>query len=62
MPFNIVYIQEVVIQLQFWTNIDMVAAIEKFNEGENLNDQLYHLNKLDEERLISIHYQEVKKK
>ena len=40
----------------------MVAAVAKFDERKSRNDQLYQLNKLEEERLIEIHYQEVHKK
>jgi hypothetical protein len=54
--------QEALIPLQFWTNSDKVATVEKFDERKSMNNRLYQLNKLEEERLIAIHHQEVQKK
>jgi hypothetical protein len=37
-PFNLVYGQEVVIPLHFWTNSDRVAAVEKFDNSKSMNE------------------------
>jgi hypothetical protein len=60
-PFKLVYGQEVVIPLQFWTNSDRVAVVAKFDESKSVNSRMYQLNKLEKERLIAINHQEVQK-
>jgi len=59
--FNLVYGKVAFIPLHFFSNSNRIAIMAKFDQDRSINDQLYQFNKLEEERVIAMHHQEVKK-
>jgi hypothetical protein len=43
----------------FFSNSNIIAIVAKFDQDRSINDQLYQFNKLEEERVIEMHHQEV---
>jgi hypothetical protein len=60
-PFKLVYGQEVVIPLHFWENAERVASVLRYDHTLNIKQRFYQFNKLEEEIMLALQHQEVKK-
>jgi hypothetical protein len=61
LPFKLVYGPEVVVPLQFCANAGRITFVLEFKHMINTRQHLYHLNKLEEERMLSQQHQETQK-
>ena len=60
-PFKLVYGQEVVVPLHFGQHILEIVEVLKLDMGEVKNERIFQLQKLEEDRIIAIQYQESQK-
>ena len=57
-PFKLVYGQEVVVPLHFRQHTSKIAHVLKIDTSEAKNERMFQLQKLEEDRIISIQHQE----
>ena len=60
-PFKLVYGQEFVIPLHFRQHTIEIAEVLKLDIGEAKHERLFQLQKLEEDKIISLQHQEAKK-
>ena len=60
-PFKLVYGQEAIVPLHFRQNTPEITHILKIDAIESRNERMFHLQKLEEDRVMAIHHQEAQK-
>ena len=60
-PFKLVYGQEVIVPLHFRQHTYEIAEVLKIDMSEAKHERTFHLQKLEEDKIMAIHHQEAQK-